>query len=86
MGEGERAAITLAYRLGFRLLVDDKAARQYAALQGIHIIGTAGVLVEAKRKRLVRRVKPLIEELQKGGYRLSDELVQRVLTLCHEDR
>lgn len=83
-GTGEDAAITLAHHLGVPLLVDDKAARKIASLNGIPVVGTAWVLIEAKRKRLVRRVKPLIEDLKQGGYRLSDDLVEQILIRCRE--
>jgi predicted nucleic acid-binding protein len=84
MGEGENAAIALAHRLGYLLLLDDKAARKVASLHQVVVVGTAGVLIEAKSKRLVRKVKPLIEDLKRCGYRLSDELVEQVLARCHE--
>lgn len=84
MGEGENAAIALAHHLGSPLLIDDKTARKIASRSGVSVVGTAAVLIEAKRKRLVRRVKPLIEDLKRGGYRLSDELIERVLARCHE--
>ncbi|MEX2302373.1 MAG: DUF3368 domain-containing protein [Bryobacterales bacterium] len=85
IGKGEIAAITLARQLGTRVLLDDKVARKVAILNEVAVVGTAGVLIDAKRKRLVRKVKPLIEDLRHGGYRLSDELVARVLAHCRED-
>ena len=86
IGEGEEAAIAMAHQLGLRLLIDDKVARKVAALNEVVVVGTAGVLIEAKRKRLVRKVKPLIEDLQHNGYRLSEELVASVLIRCREGR
>jgi predicted nucleic acid-binding protein len=84
MGEGENAAITLAHRLRSRLLADDKAARKIASASGVPVVGTVGVLVEAKRRGLVRKVGPLIEDLKQGGYRLSNELVEQALIRCRE--
>lgn len=85
LGEGENAAIALAYQLGVLLLVDDKLARKAAAQHEVAVVGVAGVLIEAKRRRLVRLVKPLIEALRLSGYRLSKELVDQVLARCGED-
>jgi predicted nucleic acid-binding protein len=86
LGDGENAAIALARGLGSRLLIDDKLARKAAGLNQVAVVGTAGVLIEAKQKKFVRKVKPLIEDLRRCGYRLSEELVESVLARCGEGR
>ena len=50
----------------------------------LHTIGTAGVLLLAKEKKLIKTVSPLIIELKKSGYYLSNSLIQTVLDRAKE--
>ncbi|MGK7918608.1 MAG: DUF3368 domain-containing protein [Trichodesmium sp.] len=59
--DGEAEAITLAYELGYRLIVDDKQARNTAKRLGIKIIGTVGILVKAKQLGLLDQLLPILE-------------------------
>lgn len=47
--EGEAEAIGLALEKGLRLIIDDRKARIYAKRLGVKVIGTAGILVRAKK-------------------------------------
>lgn len=46
---------------------------------GISVTGSLGVLVAAKIKGHIQTVKPLIEKIQKTNFRISEELINRVL-------
>ena len=81
---GERAAIARAVEIGAGLLADDLAARQHAAVLGLLVIGTLGVLVLAKRAGRLAAVKPLIERLRASGQRLSQAAVADALTAAQE--
>jgi predicted nucleic acid-binding protein len=81
---GECAAIARALEIGAGLLADDRAARHYALQVGLHVIGTLGVLVLAKRAGHVAAVKPLIERLRAGGQRLSHAAVSQALAAADE--
>lgn len=48
-------------------------------------VGTAGVLLRAKEKKLIKTVKPLISELKKAGYYLSDSMIKKVLAIAQEN-
>jgi predicted nucleic acid-binding protein len=82
--EGEAEAIALALEKDWRLIVDDRKARTWAKRLGIKVIGTAGILVRAKRAGLVPSVKPLLESLKQTGFHLSPDLVTEVLRLVGE--
>jgi predicted nucleic acid-binding protein len=83
-GDGEAAAITLARSLGARVLLDDGPARAAARELGVEVIGTGGVLVRAKQMGRLAAVKPLLLELQRNGYHLSDAVVREILARCGE--
>ncbi|MDQ3132090.1 MAG: DUF3368 domain-containing protein [Acidobacteriota bacterium] len=76
---GERAAILLAQELSADLLLlDDKQARQAAVSVGIAITGTLGILDKAARENLID-LKTVVEELQKTSFRISDDLVRKLV-------
>lgn len=82
LGKGESAAIALGFKLHIGLLIDEKLARSAAAQLNIKIIGTAGVLLLAKKKKLIIAVLPVIEQLKRLGYYLSDTLISEVAKLA----
>ena len=81
---GERAAIARALEIGASLLADDRAARQHAAVLGLVVIGTLGVLVLAKRAGSVTSIRPLIDALRTSGQRLSRTAVAQALAAAQE--
>ena len=84
LGPGEAASIALALQSDVNLLIDEKLGRSAANKLGLKIIGTAGVLVLAKHKHLLKSISPLINQLKGTGYYLSDSLTQSVLTVAGE--
>ncbi|MEW6384721.1 MAG: DUF3368 domain-containing protein [Pseudomonadota bacterium] len=84
LGRGERNAIGKALEVGAVLLADDLAARRQAIALRLTAIGTLGVLVGAKRKRLLSEVRPLIDALRAGGYWFSDETLRVALLAAGE--
>ncbi len=83
---GESEAIWLAEELRCPLLVDERRGRIAAKRKGVPVIGTGRVLIAAKRRRLIRRVDQLLQELLDNGYRLSHGLCRRILILAGEGR
>jgi predicted nucleic acid-binding protein len=63
LDRGEAAAIPLAERLGADLLCDDAAGRAEARRRGISVVGTLGVLLLAKRKGLLPKIRPVMESM-----------------------
>jgi predicted nucleic acid-binding protein len=82
--DGESEAIALAYELGFRLVVDDKQARNIAKRLDIEIIGTVGILVKAKQLGLIDQLLTILEALENKGFYLSQSLKTEALILVGE--
>lgn len=82
--DGEAEAIALAYEKGWRVILDDRHARKVAKDLGVTMIGTVGVLVQAKRQGLIPVLKPLIEKLAENNFYISDELKEETLSLVGE--
>lgn len=86
LDEGEKQVILLGSSLEARviLLLDDQAGRRVARTLGMHVIGTAGILLSAKKQGLVETVAPLLISLREKGYWLSDALIAEVRRLSGE--
>ena len=82
---GEAAVITLAKELDIGVLMDDRKGRRVAALAyGLAVIGTGRILLEAKERRLVTEIRPLVEQMRAAGYYLSDRLVHKLYSEAGE--
>ena len=85
LDEGEASSITLALEKGnCALLIDDAQGRHIAKQLKIPIIGLAGLLVLAKEKQLIDKVIPLLIEIRKNNYWLSDKLLQGIAVIAKE--
>lgn len=83
-GESEAIALTLEIDASL-LLMDERIGRETASYLGLHYIGLIGVLIEAKHKELIGKIKPYLDALRKAGFRISNELYARVLQDEGED-
>ena len=82
LGEGEKAAISLAIDKKIELiLLDERKARRIAKFYNLNPRGTIGVLSEALKKNKIskKEFKELIQKLIKEGYRISEELIMDLL-------
>lgn len=85
LGAGEKEAIALALEVhSALLLLDDLPARSLARLLGLPVVGVGGMLVAAKRLGHVAMIAPLLGELAKAGFRMSDALRVEILRLAGE--
>ena len=77
---GEASTIALAARHeGALVLIDDALGRAQAAALGIEIVDVPGILLAAKRARLVRAVKPLVARLARRGFTMPDDARESLL-------
>ena len=84
---GEAEAIALTQELtADLLLIDERIGRVIAARLGIRIIGLLGVMMEAKHRGLIREIKPLVDALTNVGFRIGNDLYERVLQAAGEQK
>ena len=83
---GEAEAITLAVELrADLLLVDERRGRAVAMNLGVKVIGLLGVLLEARHKGLLPRLKPVLDDLiSKAGFWISNPLYLATLRAAGE--
>ncbi|MBF0461698.1 MAG: DUF3368 domain-containing protein [Magnetococcales bacterium] len=74
---GEAAVICLACsRLPCLTVIDEKRGRRIArSVYGLQVKGTAGLLVEAKRRSLLDNLRTTLLDLRRAGYYLSDAVI-----------
>jgi len=85
LGPGETEVLALALEVpGAVAILDDGLARQAAKITGIPVIGTLGLLLEAKRSGLVEALEPLLDHLDALGFRVSASTRAAVLDLAGE--
>ncbi|MCD6133897.1 MAG: DUF3368 domain-containing protein [Deltaproteobacteria bacterium] len=85
MDKGEAEMITLAEEMNAEaVLIDDLKARKIAKLRGLNVIGTIGVLLDAKEKGVIKELKPLLDELIEKRIRIRRELYDHALELANE--
>lgn len=82
---GEAEAIILAKTEGLVLLVDERRGRRIAKKEKVRITGTGAVLIAAQKRGIIEHVSPVINELMKCGYRISESLRKKILNLAKED-
>jgi predicted nucleic acid-binding protein len=77
LGPGESSVLTFAlHEPDCRVMVDDRAARRCAKAIGVRSLGTAGMLVLAKRRGVIPSVADGIAKLREAGLWLTDDLVE----------
>ncbi len=85
IGAGEAEAIVLALeQQPDIILIDDLKARKLAKLKGFKVIGTMGILLQAKNEGLIKEIKPLISKLISKDIRISAKIVEIVLQAAQE--
>ena len=86
LDQGEAAVIALARSLGAdAVLIDERKARKIARnIYGLQIIGSARVLVEAKRYGVLDSVAAALQAMPEHGYWIHDAIVQYALNEAGE--
>jgi predicted nucleic acid-binding protein len=87
LGDGEWEAIALAVEVGASaIVIDDRPARRLAEAAGLNVIGTLGLLMEAKRAGHIRTIRVELDKLLETSFFLSQQLYDQVLRIAGEHR
>lgn len=73
---GEASGIALA--LGKQnplIIIDDLKARKVALSFDLKVTGTLGLLIRAKKDKLIPSLSDLLDQIQKTNFRISDQLI-----------
>jgi predicted nucleic acid-binding protein len=83
---GETEAIMLYKEINANLLlIDDKRAREVAQLLNVKCIGTLAILLEAKRRGLIKNLNPIFRLFINKKRHYSKKLMNEVLELANEN-
>ena len=85
LGLGESEAIVLYKEKNADfLLCDDKKAKKFAQTFGINTIGSLGILLKAKEKKLIDSISPLLSLLKESNIFIDDKTFELVLKMAGE--
>jgi hypothetical protein len=85
LGPGETQTLLLALESeDARVILDDALARRIAKAQGIRVMGTLGVLLEAERAGHVPLIRPYLDRLDMLRFRLAPHTREAVLKMAGE--
>ena len=86
LGRGEAESIALALELKADLvLLDEREGRRAAQRLGLNTLGIVGILLEAKVKGIIGKIRPYLDALRRdAGFYLGDALYLAVLTEAGE--
>ncbi len=85
LGAGESAVLAVAMtKAGRMALLDDMAGRRCALAHGLPLMGTLGVVLEAKKSGRLVNARPVLEDLLRGGMYLQRSVLDGALALVGE--
>ncbi len=61
------------------LIIDEKKGRRIAQELGLKIIGTLGVILQAKERGLINSMGDLLAKLENADFRISQSLKAKIL-------
>ena len=86
LDKGEASVIQLSQEKGPDfVLIDERKARKIAReIYGMHVVGSARILIEAKRRGLISNVREPLEKMRSAGYWIHEDIVKAVLEQARE--
>ena len=80
LGKGEASSIALCLETENSLLIiDEKKGRRIAHELDLKIIGTLGIILQAKEKGLINSIDDLLAKLENADFRISQSLKAKIL-------
>ena len=83
-GEAEAIALVIELDRNLPLVIDDLGGRILARRLGLRVTGSGGLLVLAKERGIIPRVRPILDELRSADLYLSAAAYQTILSLAGE--
>ncbi|MCD8148217.1 MAG: DUF3368 domain-containing protein [Clostridiales bacterium] len=68
------------------LIIDDNAAKKTAKYLGLTVTGTLGVLLKARKEGFIQEIRPLLSEMKRNGFYISNGVEKLVLESAGEDK
>lgn len=84
LGAGERGVLAVGRERNAIVILDDGPARSAANRLGLRVTGTVGVLVQARRQGVLPALRPVLDRLDAGKFRMSRDLREWALAQCGE--
>ncbi len=82
LDKGESSSIALSLETDHSLLIiDEKKGRRIAQELELKIIGTLGIVLEAKERGLINSIEDLLAKLENADFRISQSLKAKILSL-----
>lgn len=82
VGQGEAAVIHTALTESIpTVVIDERKGRRLAALHGLRVTGSLGLLLALQRRGLLPSIRPAIVRMKAKGIHLGDDLVNEALRL-----
>jgi predicted nucleic acid-binding protein len=87
LGQGESAVLATALaRTGSTAILDDAEARACARVLGVHVLGSLGIVLRAKRNGLIPSAAGLIRRLREVGLFIDDVTIANALQSATGER
>lgn len=84
--EGEVEVMILAKESEAELvIIDDLNAKKHAKYLGLSVTGTLGVLIKAKQKGLIPKIKPILTDMLQKNIYIKESLVKMCLKQVGEE-
>ena len=85
LGTGEQEAIALYMDLSADLLIiDDARAKKVAYANGLEVMGSIGILLLAKQRGLIDKIRPMLNLLAVSDIHLGSSIIEKALKLAGE--
>ena len=86
LDRGESTVIQLALEKGAStVLIDEQKARKIARrIYNLNVIGTVGILLEAKKRNILPSVRDILGAMRQSGYWIHSQIVEAALKQAGE--
>ena len=83
-GETDCINLGLSHADEVLLIMDERAGRAVAKEKGLHVIGTAAIIGQAKKQGLITSARATFEVLHASDFRISAAVINQVLVSVNE--